>query len=109
MSALNTIKTILEGISGFENKVAYRAFPVGEAPALPYICYLSTDTDNFIADNKVYLEIQQIDIELYTKYKDEATENLIETALNSASIPWQKHEDYLDNQRCYEILYEVEV
>ena len=53
---LKELKESLESIddNAFVGKVAYRAFPVGKAPKLPYICYLSTSTNNFFADNKTY-------------------------------------------------------
>jgi hypothetical protein len=89
--------------------VAYRAFPKGKAPKLPYICYLATQTNNFAADDEVYKVIQGIDIELYTSKKEPATEELVETALNNNHIVWEKYEDYIEDENCYMITYEVEV
>lgn len=106
---LAELKNILTSIPGFSNKVAYRAFPKGKAPQLPFICYLCTNTNNFDADNTVYHVIQGVDIELYTKMKDTASETAVETALNNNHIVWEKYEDYLDNEECYQIIYEVEV
>lgn len=87
--------------------VAYRAFPAGNAPPLPFICYLLSYTNNFDADNRVYQVINRVTIELYTEAKDPATEALVETALDG--ICWEKSEEYLDDERCYEIIYEIEV
>lgn len=106
---LADIYTMLKSIEGFENKVAYRAFKKGSAPKLPYICYMATQTDNFKADNKVYAVIQGVDIELYTQNKDTTSEGLIESALNANNIVWEKYEDYIENESCYMITYEVEV
>ncbi len=104
---LADIYSMLTGINGFENKVAYRAFPEGEAPALPFICYLDTQTYNFIADNKVYSVIQEIDIELYSKLKDTASEALIEAAFAANSIVWEKYDDYLEDEKVYEVIYTI--
>lgn len=101
---LEELKTLLES-TGLP--VAYRAFPVGQAPPLPFICYLVDYSNNFDADNRVYHPIDHISIELYTEYKDPASETLVETALQN--ICWEKTEEYLDDERCYEILYEIEV
>ena len=101
--------TILNGITGFENKVAYRAFPVGEAPELPFICYLETQTNNFMADNKVYQKIQEVDIELYTRLKDIASEALIEACLDSNSIVWEKYEEYITDEKMYQITYTINI
>lgn len=106
---LADIYNMLNSISGFNGKVAYRCFPVGFAPDLPYICYLETNTNNSFADNKVYKVIRGIDIELYTETKDSASETLVENALNNRSIPWNKTEEYIDTERCYQITYTVEV
>lgn len=87
--------------------VAYRAFPVGQAPPLPFICYLFSNTNNFDADDRVYRVINRITIELYTEAKEPATEALVETALDG--LCWEKSEEYLDDEHCYEIIYEIEV
>ena len=102
---LAEIYTMLTGITGFSKKVAYRSFPKGEAPALPFICYLDTQTNNFVADNRVYAVIQEIDIELYTKTKDITSEALIEAALAANNIVWEKYEEYLDDEKVYEVIY----
>lgn len=103
--SLSELHTILNNVF----PTAYRSFPVGEAPALPFICYLETNTDNQFADNKVNHVIRGIDIELYTETKDPTSEALVETALNDNCIPWNKSEEYIEEEQCYEIIYSVEV
>lgn len=104
---LKGLNTILQSISGFNKKVAYRAFPVGKAPKLPFICYLATQTNNFDADNQVFQVVQDVDVELYTAKKDEATEQLVESAFNENNISWEKYEEYLDSENCYMITYSI--
>ena len=106
---LKDVKTMLSGITGFDKKVAYRAFPVGDAPALPFICYMETDTDNFFADDKVYKVIQYIDIELYSEKKDEASEKLIEAALDANNIGWNKDEEYISSENMFEVVYTISI
>lgn len=106
---LAELNIILKSIPGFTSKVAYRAFPKGKAPKLPFICYSCTQTDNFDADDSVYYVIQGVDIELYTKTKDVTTEEAVETVLNNNNIVWEKYEEYIDDEECYQITYEVEV
>lgn len=107
--SLSEVFEMLNNIAGFEGKVAYRAFPVNHAPALPFICYLDTSTDNFFADNKVYTIIQEIDIELYSVMKDFTSESLIEEALNANNLTWQKYEEYIPDESMYEVVYTVTV
>ena len=106
---LSSVRTIISEISTFQNKVAYRAFPVGKAPKLPFVCYLATDTDNFDADNRVYQVIQNVDVELYTEKKDPDVEKRLEAAFDENYIPWDKTETWLDDEQCYEILYEISI
>ena len=104
---LKELNTALKSITGFSNKVAYRAWPVGKAPKLPFICYLATMTDNFEADNSVYHVVQEVDVELYTAKKSEETEALIEAKFAELNIVWNKYEEWLDSENCYEIVYTI--
>ena len=106
---LHELMVMLEGIPGFEGKVAYRAFKEGHAPSLPFICYLETQTANFTADNKVYKVIQEVDIELYSKHKDEASEGLIEACLDKHEIVWEKYEEYISDENMYMITYTINI
>ena len=106
---LAELYTQLTSITGFSKKVTYRAWPVGKAPALPFIVYLVDGSDNFGADDIVYKAINRVSIELYSKNKDTASESAIETLLGNLSIYWEKDEVYLDDEQCYEIIYNIEV
>ena len=94
--SLEEIKKLLE-TTGLP--VAYRAFPVGNAPPLPFICYLFSSTNNFNADDVVYQVINRITIELYTESKAPEAENAVEAALKD--LCWEKSEEYLDAMRSY--------
>lgn len=106
---MEQLRRLLESIKGFRNKVAYRAFPVNEAPKLPFICYMETGTDNFYADNTVYQSASVVDIELYSRNRDIVSEKLIEEKLRENHITWSKDIEYLDDEKCYETIYTVEV
>lgn len=104
---LTDLKNTLSSISTFQTKVTYRAWPVGKAPKLPFICYLATDTQNFDADNRVYHVLQEVAVELYTAKKDPVSESLVEDKFAEAGIVWDKDETYLDDEDCYEIIYSI--
>lgn len=103
---MEDVKTLLES-TGLP--VAYRSFPEGGAPALPFLCYYSPYTNNFAADGVAYATINHINVELYTQVKDPATEEKVEAALTQAGIYWEKSETYLEDEKCFQILYEIEV
>lgn len=85
--------------------VAYGYFTTEQQ--LPYILYRVAYSNNFGADNRVYHRISHIQVELYTRQKDQQAEDKVEQALSS--FYWEKTEEYIDTERCYQILYEIEV
>jgi len=105
------VKTMLESISGFSNKVAYWAWPEDDssAPELPFICYYTPSNNSFGADNKVYYESNNYVVELYTLQKDTANEALIESKLAETGIFYRKTWNYIESEKCFMTQYEIEV
>lgn len=87
---------------------AYDHFEQGEAPAPPFICYRSPDSNNFSADGTVYFDIDVIDIELYTDEKDPKLEKRLQKLLKKAGIAYEKSEVWIESERLYEVIYEFE-
>ena len=87
--------------------VTYRAWPENEAPPLPYLCYYDSGSNNFAADGVVYFSARRITVELYTELKDVVAESRVEQALSP--FYWEKTEEYIDSEKCYQIAYEMEV
>lgn len=104
---LSELKSEISSVPIFAKKVTYRAWPVGKAPKLPFVCFMATDTDNFDADNRVYKVIQNVDVELYTQKKSVDTEEALESVFDRNCIPWEKSENWLEDEQCYEILYGI--
>lgn len=88
---------------------AYWSFPVGAAPAMPYLVYFENESDNFGADNKVYHHRKRISVELYTKTKNISAEEAVEAAFDANDIYWEKTETHLDDEDAFEVIYELEV
>lgn len=101
---IEQIKTMLES-TGLP--VVYMAWEEGSAPALPWIAYRVLYSNNFSADGVVYQPIDRITVELYSKLKDQESEDKVESALSS--LFWEKSETYIDDERCYQVAYEFEV
>lgn len=87
--------------------VAFQQWPEGEAPPMPYLVYLSPYTNNFAADGTAYFVANHVQVELYTKLKDPVSEDKVEEALSS--VFWEKSQTYLDTEKCYQTIYEIEV
>lgn len=88
---------------------AYDHFAEGESPDPPFICYLTTNSDNFAADGQVYYKINEIHIELYTDYKDLSAEQRIEAVLDQHGIFYEKSETWIESEKLYEVLYSFEM
>lgn len=106
MTDLTGLKTILTG-TGLP--VAYGFFPEEANISPPCITYQIAYSSNTSADNKTYHKVQNVDIFLFTKTKDTASEALLESALDSASIPYQTTETYLSDEAVYQIIYEIKI
>jgi hypothetical protein len=98
--------------AGLKNLLETTGLPVAyhhwnTPPELPYILYMFNGSDNFAADNKVYVKNNNYRIELYSDYKDIASELIIETALDNANIYWEKSEVWIQSEKMYEVIYEI--
>lgn len=89
--------------------VAYRAFDAEKAPDMPFIVYQETGTNNFGADNIVWVPVSRIQIDLLTRFRDRTSESQVETALTSAGLFWQRESDYEDTEDYYRTTYQVEI
>lgn len=101
---LADVKTLLTG-TGFP--VSFSYVPLDQDTARPYICYFQDADRNFAADGIVYYARKVITVRLYTDTRDETTEGLVENAL--AGLYWSKDISFLDDEKLYEITYQIEV
>lgn len=88
---------------------AYDHFAEGESPEPPFLCYLLPGSDNFSADGKVYHKISEVRLELYTDYKDLASEQKVEDTLDVAGLFYNKTETWIDSEKLYEVLYSFDM
>lgn len=88
---------------------AYHHFAEGESPQLPFICYLTPGSNNFAADGKVYFKAKQLDVELYTDEKAPELEERLEAVFDAYGLFYEKSETYIESEKLYEVIYEMEV
>lgn len=100
------VKTMLES-TGLP--VCYYQWVNGTAPDLPYICYYFPNNNPETADNKIHHKIEALAVELYTESKDFATEQLVESVLDTYELPYSRSEQYIEDENMYEVLFEMEV
>ena len=90
------IDTIIEQIKEVV-PIRYRVYR--SKPPIPYAVYYEDVTENYTADNIVYLEITDYILELYTEKKDYEIENKIEQIFAANDTPWEKEESYIEKER----------
>lgn len=104
-----TEETITRMISEMDLPYAYHHFAEGEAPELPYLIYLYPESIEFSADGKVYAKGTVLQIELYSEIRDIPLERRIEQVLDAYEMFYHKEELFIDSERLYEVMYEMEV
>lgn len=102
-------KEIYEGLKSLGYPVAYSHFSEGDVPDPPYIVYFYEGTNNFFADGVTYLEINEANIELYSRQKDPEAEKKISDWLNENEIPYEKQEFYIESEKMIQVIFEVEI
>ena len=88
---------------------AYHHFAEGESPEPPFLVYLIPGSNNFSADGIVWLKVKQLDIELYTDRKDPVMEEKLEAVLDAHGLFYNRTETWIESEKMYEVLYELEV
>ena len=104
-----TLNEIVEMLEETNLPIAYDHFAEGESPDPPFICFLFPGSDNFSADNVVYVALDELHIELYTDEKDPELEAGVEAILTEHELFWQKTEVWIESEKLYEVLYRMTV
>lgn len=100
---------ITEMIESFGLPCTYLQWEEGDAPALPYVAFYYPASRGEYADDTNYIQISQLNIELYTKSKNVELENKIIQILEQYCIPFESSETYLEDEKMYEVLFECEI
>ena len=88
---------------------AYHHFAEGESPKPPFLLFLSPGENTFGADNLMYFSFKRLNIELYTDVKSPEIERRVEDVLTQRGIYYTKTETWIESERLYEVLYEMDV
>jgi hypothetical protein len=104
-----THEDVMQMLAETEIPFAYDHFAEGESPDPPFICFLFPGSENFAADDVVYMEFSNLSIELYTDEKDPELEDSVEAVLNAHELFWNKSEVWIESEKLYEVLYQMTV
>ncbi len=104
-----THKEVMDLVEQINIPSAYHHFAEGEVVNPPFLVYLYPSSNNFSADGKVYCKIHRLDFELYTDKKDIKLERQVEAVLDKHGLFYEKTEVWIEKEKLYEVLYEMEV
>ena len=104
-----TFKEINTMLAGINVPTAYHHFAENTGQQPPFICFYYDGSRDAYADNSNYQKIERLIIELYTDNKDFTLEATVESTLASNDLTWSREETYIDTERMYEVIYEVDV
>lgn len=104
-----TMEDVLQMVKEAGIPAAYHHFEEGESPDPPFLVYLYPESNNFSADGIVYQKVNRLDIELYTNKKNPDIEANVEAVLTEHGFFYEKTESYIESEKMYEVLYEMEV
>lgn len=88
---------------------AYLQFDRSTAVRPPFICFYYPGNDDVYADNQNYQRIVELIIELYSDTKDFDAEEAVEATLSQHDLTYAKSEEYVSDEKLYEVIYEMEV
>lgn len=87
--------------------VTYLEWPQGRVPPLPYFVFMQSDDDRFVADNVVFYDSPRYTVELYSKQKDTASEQLLKDILNLNELVWRKDYELRTTEGLYQSVYSI--
>lgn len=104
-----TYKDIAAMVKSFGLPYAYYQFEEGSGQQCPFVVFYYPNREDFIADGVNYVKKTILTIELYTDSKDFAAEANIEDALEAHEMVYSKEETYIDSEKMFEVIYDMEV
>ena len=104
-----TYSEIVAMLEEAELPLAYDHFTEGESPDPPFLIFLFPRSNNFPADGRVYFKVDRLNVELYTDTKQPELEKRLEDILDSRGLFYEKSEIWIEDEKLYEVLYEMEV
>lgn len=86
-------------------KLTYQYGFMEDKTSPPYLCAVKMESNNFVADNKVYKKIDAIELYYTYKVKDVVTEALIEDTILDGVV-WRKgDEEYFADNNVWQVIY----
>ena len=101
-----TLAELAQKLNGLGYPIAYSHFK--EPQKLPFICYLVVEGETITADDTIYEEILNVDIELYSD-KDFEAENKIKNMLKENELPYSYDEIYIKDEEVFKSTFSIQI
>lgn len=102
-----TYMDLIEEMEALGFPCVYHSFK--NPPPLPYTIVFFTYNNDFIADNYNYQNIGNYQLEYYNSKKYPPDEKKIENRLKELRLPYSKTEVFLESEKMYQVLYEIQL
>lgn len=89
-------------------KIPYSHYDFDREVEPPHLMSTEIDSDNFIADNRIYFEKSNARLELTTDTRDRNLEKRIEKEI-LYDIVWKKQAAYIQSERIWNVSYFFEI
>ena len=110
LKAMIKISELMKQISNLGYPVAYHQFINTEGqpiPNPPFVIYLEEDSENFGADNKVWMKRIPYQIELYTDIRRFDIEAEIEKVFDDNNIFYETQPFHIESEQMYQMIYYI--
>lgn len=103
-----TLPGLIAALKATGFPVAYSHFKSEVTP--PYIAYLGAGNNDLMADNRNYMDIENIQVELYTDKKDLHVEMMLQSKFKELQLPYRKYPDvWIETEKVFQIIYEIQL
>lgn len=89
-------------------KIPYSHYDFDREVEPPHLMSTEIDSDNFIADNRIYFEKSNARLELTTDTRDRSLEKRVEKEI-LYDIVWKKQVAYIQSERIWNVSYFFEI
>lgn len=104
-----TCLEVAEMIESIGIPYAYRAFEEGTGIAPPFICYFYSGNVPEPADNVNVVDIEELNIELYTDHKNFVLEKQIDDVLTAHDLAFSREEEWIESEKMQMTIFTMEV
>ena len=94
-------------LNSLDMPVAYGEFQEPVSP--PFITYQFAYSGDVMADNQNYVQVDNYQVELYSRNKAPAAEKLVQDLLKSLRLPYSKIESWIESEKLRQVIYEIQL